>query len=58
MHVDPVLIPLLFYILPAIVAACRDCDNFRWIFVVNVAFGWTIVGWFVALIWAICGEKR
>lgn len=47
---------LVLYIAPSIVAAVRNCERFRGIFVMNVAFGWTVVFWFVALIWAICGD--
>lgn len=58
MHTDPFVFSLLVYILPSIIAACRDTQNFRWIFIVNVFFGWTVIGWFIALIWAIIEDKQ
>jgi hypothetical protein len=46
-----VLIPLAFgvYMLPALVADRRDAPNFGTVFAVNALFGWTVVGWVVAL---------
>jgi hypothetical protein len=43
----------IVFILPSIVAFRRDHPN-RWIIlVVNVAFGGTIIGWGVAMVWAV-----
>ena len=41
---------LLF--LPTLVARSRNHPNTLPIFLVNLFFGWTFVGWMVALIWA------
>lgn len=41
---------VLLYFLPAIIA--RDKPDATAIFLVNLLFGWTIIGWFIALIWA------
>ena len=46
---------VLLYVLPAIIA--RDKPDATAIFVVNLVFGWTIIGWFIALIWA-CADGR
>ena len=46
---------VLLYFLPTIIA--RDKPDATAIFLVNLLFGWTIIGWFVALIWA-CAEQR
>jgi hypothetical protein len=47
------LIAGFIYILPTIVAFRRDHPN-RWIIlVINVAFGGTILGWGIALAWAL-----
>ena len=52
------LIPLLLYFLPTVVAAVRRAHNVTLIFLVNLFAGWTIVGWIVALIWAtLSGPK-
>jgi hypothetical protein len=43
-----------FYFLPAIIAAARHTHNASGILLLNLLFGWTVVGWFVALLMAIC----
>jgi len=46
------------YILPSILAFRRNHPN-RWIiFVINIAFGGTIIGWGVALAWALRAVHR
>ena len=45
----------LLYFLPTIIAR-HKCD-FMCVFIVNLLFGWTIIGWFVALIWAYAAER-
>ena len=47
------VILLIITFIPTYVAFSRNHPN-RWlIFIVNLAFGYTLVGWFVALIWAL-----
>ena len=47
-----ILVILLVIFIPTIVAFRREHPN-RWlIFVVNLAFGGTVVGWVAALVWA------
>jgi Superinfection immunity protein len=41
------------YFLPAIIAAARQTHNATGILVLNLFLGWTIVGWFVALLLSI-----
>ncbi|MEE9247594.1 MAG: superinfection immunity protein [Dehalococcoidia bacterium] len=48
-----VLIALAVYFLPAFVAKGRKKQNAGAIFVLNLLLGWTIIGWVIALIWAI-----
>ncbi len=44
--------------LPVLIAwGCED-ENIRSILLVNLLLGWTIIGWFVALIWACQGLLR
>ena len=45
---------LAFYFLPAIVAAARHTHNSAGILLLNLFLGWTVVGWFVALVMALC----
>ncbi|MEJ5087167.1 superinfection immunity protein [Brucella pseudogrignonensis] len=48
-----ILVILLVAFIPTIVAFRREHPN-RWlIFVVNLAFGGTVVGWVAALVWAL-----
>jgi hypothetical protein len=42
----------LLYFLPTVVAAGRG-HSIALILVLNLFFGWTVVGWFVLLIWAL-----
>lgn len=46
---------ILLYFLPTIIA--RDKPDVMAIFLVNLLFGWTVIGWFVALIWACATER-
>lgn len=39
------------YLLPAIVG--RKKKNANAIFILNVLLGWTILGWIIALVWAV-----
>jgi hypothetical protein len=52
------LIAGIFYIVPSIVAFRRSHPN-RWIIlVINLAFGGTIIGWGIALAWAMRAAHR
>jgi len=46
-----VLIGLFFYFLPSRVG--KNKKNANAIFCVNLLFGWSAIGWIVALIWAL-----
>ncbi|MGO8757649.1 MAG: superinfection immunity protein [Terracidiphilus sp.] len=41
------------YFLPAIIAAIRHTHNSTGILLLNIFLGWTVVGWFVALLMAL-----
>lgn len=45
-------IALVVYFIPAIVAHQRKHNNFTSILVLNIALGWTLIGWVAALVWA------
>ena len=48
----------IIYVIPSIVAFRRNHPN-RWIIaVINMAFGGTIIGWGVALVWALRAVHR
>lgn len=40
------------YIAPAIIAHMRKHKNVNAIFILNLFFGWTVLGWVGSLIWA------
>jgi hypothetical protein len=44
----------LLYFLPAIIAATRHTHNATGILLLNLFLGWTVIGWFVVLLMAIC----
>jgi uncharacterized membrane protein YqaE (UPF0057 family) len=45
-------IVLSLYLIPSIVAVKRRHCNTTPIILINVVLGWTLAGWFVALVWA------
>lgn len=48
---------LLFYFLPSIVAVERNHPAWAGVFIVNLIFGWTAIGWIAAFIWAFTGTQ-
>ena len=48
------ILAFVFYFAPAIIAGLRHTHNSTGILVLNVLLGWTVIGWFVLLIMAIC----
>jgi hypothetical protein len=46
---------VLLYFLPTLIA--RDKPQALAVFLVNLLLGWTVIGWFVALIWAGAAER-
>lgn len=49
------LIVLIFslYFLPFLIASLRQHKNILAIFLLNLAFGWTFLGWIATLIWSV-----
>ncbi|QMV19833.1 superinfection immunity protein [Granulicella sp. 5B5] len=53
------LIPFgAIHFLPTIIAALRNSRHVVAIFLLNLFLGWTVIGWIVALIWAITSEPK
>jgi Superinfection immunity protein len=52
------LVSLLIYFLPSIVAFARQHVQAAPIFILNLFFGWTIVGWVGCLAWAVSANTR
>jgi len=46
---------VLLYFLPSIIG--RHKRDAAGIFLVNLLFGWTVIGWVIALIWACAAES-
>lgn len=47
---------LIIYFLPSIIG--RNKANINAIIVLNLFLGWTLIGWVVALIWALTVENN
>ena len=47
------LLVLIVYFLPTWIANSRSHKNNASIFVVNLFLGWTLLGWVIALAWAL-----
>lgn len=45
------------YFMPSIVAYLNKAKSFSAIFVLNLFLGWTLIGWIIALVWALKNEK-
>lgn len=52
------LVLLVIYFIPAIIARARRAENTGWIFIINLLFGSTGVGYFIVLIWAIVSKPK
>jgi hypothetical protein len=50
------LLLLVLYFAPSIIALLRGHLSAAAIFVLNLVFGWTFIGWIIALIWSLTGN--
>ena len=50
------LLCLIIYMLPTLIAYARDVRSRQTITVVNIIFGWTLIGWLIAFLWAMLAE--
>lgn len=48
---------LVSYFLPTIIAFMRGHQSKLGIFLVNIFLGWTMFFWFICLVWSLCGSK-
>ena len=48
---------IALYFLPTILAVARSKANVVAIFLVNLFFGWSVIGWIIALVWAVSTER-
>lgn len=49
---------ILFYFTPTFIAYGRSHNSAHAIAVCNFILGWTVIGFFVALIWSFTGNTR
>lgn len=52
------VVSLALYFLPWLIAKGRDHENSLAIFWTNFLLGWVVIGWIVALIWALTSNTR
>ena len=51
------VVGLILYFLPTFIAMSRGKANGTGgVFLVNLLLGWSVIGWFVAFIWACSGD--
>lgn len=53
-----VLVVLVVYMIPGVVAWSRGHRNAAAIITMNVVLGWTFLGWTIALIWSMTNNVR
>ncbi|MBU0792315.1 MAG: superinfection immunity protein [Gammaproteobacteria bacterium] len=51
-----IVLGLVVYLVPSIIAEERNSRKLHPIIIVNIFLGWTLIGWGVALAWA-CAKK-
>jgi hypothetical protein len=56
MAITFVIVGFLIYFLPSLVGHKRQ--NANAIFILNLFLGWTLLGWIVALVWAVTNEQK
>ena len=49
---------LAFYFLPTLIAIFRNHHQWGAITVINLFFGWTFIGWVVALAWSVSAVRE
>ena len=52
-----IILGLMIYFIPFIVAANKEHSQTGAIFVLNLLLGWTFLGWVIALVWASMNEN-
>lgn len=54
--VGALIMILALYFLPSLVATMKKKRNSGAIFAVNLFLGWTVIGWIVAIVWALTND--
>ena len=53
-----ILFLIALYWLPTLIAIVRQTQSALGIAMLNCFFGWTVIGWIVALVWALAAAPR
>ena len=53
-----IVISLIFYFLPTVIAMLRGKSNTFAILLLNLFLGWTFIGWIVALVWSVTSDNK
>jgi hypothetical protein len=53
-----IVIAVFIYFVPSIIAYRKKKRDVTPILLINIFLGWTLIGWVVALIWAVSSEKK
>jgi regulatory protein YycI of two-component signal transduction system YycFG len=53
-----IIISLISYFLPTIIAILRGKSNTFAILLLNLFLGWTFIGWIVALVWSVTSDNK
>lgn len=53
-----IFIVVCLYFLPAIIAKSKKRTNTGAIFALNLLLGWTLIGWVIALVWALTTDSK
>lgn len=49
---------ILLLLVPWFIARKRGMATRGWLLLVDLLFGWSVLGWFVCLLWAVLGETE
>jgi len=58
MTVIVLLLILIIYFLPTLIAYSREHLHRGAIVIFNIFLGWTLIGWFVVFLWAALGRAE
>ncbi|MGD6855869.1 superinfection immunity protein [Bacillus infantis] len=58
MEIIPLLIGIVFYFIPSIIAKRKNMSNRVSIYFINLFLGWSLIGWFAALFLAVRKDQQ
>lgn len=53
---EVLIVFIVLYFLPTIIALCRSHASLGAIIAVNVLLGWSLIGWLFAFIWSLANK--